>query len=323
LSSVAEAAESNSRAPLIMSHDAAVEQLKEAGNDEFTCTVQNEGIGPEEQPVFRKVFSSGQGGSVPASWPEAPADLNLPNSVNFSVEVREYAPMVVATTPYLEEDGAKPGWFSWPGSWSSAPQKRMQTACFFRLAGYIGVFSQIPVVGRFAPPKNNAVASAADPETVPIAMTSPVMMTPTPSPIAMTAPVMMAPSTGRESSLAAMGNQAQMSFVLPRSLFKSAAAAPVPTDSNVTIHDKPGKFVAVLQLHGPRADVPEKLVSGVGEEGDESKYMQALVSKLAELSEFHSMFKSTGAHEVLGYMDPMASMQIRELHLELELAVKL
>ena len=71
-----------------------------------------------------------------------------------------------------------------------------------------------------------------------------------------------------------MGNEAQMSFVLPRSLFKSAAAAPVPTDSNVTIHDKPGKFVAVLQLHGRRADVPEKLVSGVGEEGDESKYLQ-------------------------------------------------
>lgn len=199
----------------------------------------------------------------------------------------------------------------------------MQTACFFRLAGYIGVFSKIPVVGRFAPPKNNAVASAVDPETVSIAMTAPVMMTPTPSPIAMTAPVMMAPSAGGDLSSAPTGSQAQMSFVLPRSLFKSAAAAPVPTDGNVSIHDKPGKFVAVLQLHGPRADVPEKLVSGVGEVGDESKYMQALVSKLAEFSEFQSKFKSTGTHEVLGYMGPMASMQIRELHLELELAAKL
>merc|ERR1719162_287133 len=125
------------------------------------------------------------------------------------------------------------------------------------------------------------------------------MMTPTPSPIAMTAPVMMAPSAGGKLSSAATGNEAQMSFVLPRSLFKSAADAPVPTDSNVTIHDKPGKFVAVLQLHGPRADVPEKLVSGVGEEGDESKYMTALVSTLAEFSEFDSRFKSTNTHEVL------------------------
>jgi hypothetical protein len=265
-------------------------------------------------------FSSDQ---VPASWAHAPANLNLPKSINFSVEVREYAPMVVATTPYLEEDGAEPGWLSWPGSWSSPPQKRMQTAAFFRLAGYIGVFSQIPVVGRLAPPKNIAVASTADPETVPIAMTSPVMMTPTPSPIAMTAPVMMAPTAGSESSSALMGNEAQMSFVLPRSLFKSAATAPVPTDNNVTIHDKPAKFVAVLQLHGPRADVPEKLVSGVGEEGDESMYMQALLSKLDEFPEFHSRFKVTGKHEVLGYMAPMASMQIRELHLELELAAKL
>lgn len=300
-----------------MSQDAAVE------HDEFTCTVQKEGMGKEEQPVFRKVFSSDQEGSVPASWVEAPADLNLPKGVNFSVEVREYAPMVVATTAYLEADGAEPGWLSWPGSWSSPPQKRMQTACFFRLAGYIGVFSQIPVVGRLAPPKNNAVASAADQETVPIAMTSPVMMTPTPSPIAMTAPVMMTPSAGGETSSAPTGNEAQMSFVLPRSLFKSAADAPVPTDSNVTIVDKPGKFVAVLQLHGPRADVPEKLVTGVGEVGEESKYMQALVSKLAEFPEFHSRFKSTGTHEVLGYMAPMASMQVRELHLELELAAKL
>ena len=147
--------DSGSRVPLIMPHDAAAAQPKEAGHDAFTCTVQKEGIGAEEQPVFRRVFSSDQDGSVPASWAEAPADLNLPKGVNFSVEVREYAPMVVATTPYLEEDGAKPGWFSWPGSWSSPPQKRMQTACFFRLAGYIGVFSQIPVVGRFAPPKTS------------------------------------------------------------------------------------------------------------------------------------------------------------------------
>jgi hypothetical protein len=46
--------------------------------------------------------------------------------------------------------------------------------------------------------------------------------------------------------------------------------------------------------------------------------LQALVSRLAEFSEFRSRFRSTGAHEVLGYMAPMASMQIRELHLELE-----
>lgn len=285
--------------------------MSEVCRNEFPCTVQNEGIGPEEQPQFRKVFSSDQKAPAPASWTEAPADLNLPEGVNFSIEVREYEPMVVATTPYLEADGGEPSWFSWPGSWSQPPQKRMQTAAFFRLAGYIGVFSQIPLVGRFAPPKNNAVSSSSDPETVPIAMTSPVLMTPTPSPIAMTSPVLMAPNGCASAESAA----ASMSFVLPRSLFKSAADAPVPTDSNVSLQDIPGRYVAVMQLHGLRADVPERL------DGDE--YLQALVSKLAELPEFHARFKPTETHEVLGYMAPMAKFQIRELHLHLELAARL
>lgn len=193
----------------------------------------------------------------------------------------------------------------------------MQTAGFFRLAGYIGVFSQIPVLGRFAPPKNSAVASSSDPQTVPIAMTSPVMMTPTstPRPIAMTSPVLMTPSAGGAQAWAEANEEAEMSFVLPRSLFKTAADAPVPTNPNVSIRDRPGRIVAVLQLHGRKADVPVELG---GEE-----YMEALMAKLSEHPEFHARFKSKGTHEVLGYMAPMAPMQIRELHVELEPLSKL
>merc|ERR1719468_470256 len=95
--------------------------------------------------------------------------------------------MVIAETPFLESDG-KPG--CCPCSWCQSKESRMRGAAFFRLAGYIGVFAEVPCIGRFCPPQNTADASGAK-QPAAMAMTAPVQMAP--QAMAMTAPVQMKP----------------------------------------------------------------------------------------------------------------------------------
>merc|ERR1719468_301464 len=113
--------------------------------------------------------------------------------------------MVIAETPFLESDG-KPG--CCPCSWCQSKESRMRAAAFFRLAGYIGVFAEVPCIGRFCPPQNTADGAkqpAAMAMTAPVqmapqamAMTAPVQMKP--QAMAMTAPVQMAPTSNQIGS---------------------------------------------------------------------------------------------------------------------------
>jgi len=267
---------------------------------QFTQTVSKPGIGKEEQPPFRNLLSNiGDGHlSPPDSW-----TWNK-GSTEFCVEVREYPAMVVAETPYLASDG-EVGCV--PCTWFQSRERRIRGAAFFRLAGYIGVFSEFRGIGRFFPPQNRSTAAAADAkQTQAMAMTAPVLLQP--QAMAMTAPVAMSPPSNQSES----GGEA-MAFVLPFQLYPSVAAAPVPTNRHVTLREKAGGFFAVLQVHGPSKSVPEL-------DQEHEAFAKMLREKFGEFRDCARAFKvKEGAiPQILGYNDPWNPMQTRELLLPLE-----
>eukprot|EP00747_Dinoflagellata_sp_TGD_P184462 gnl/TRDRNA2_/TRDRNA2_40081_c0_seq1.p1 gnl/TRDRNA2_/TRDRNA2_40081_c0~~gnl/TRDRNA2_/TRDRNA2_40081_c0_seq1.p1 ORF type:complete len:299 (+),score=60.57 gnl/TRDRNA2_/TRDRNA2_40081_c0_seq1:43-897(+) len=273
----------------------------------FTQTVSRPGIGKEEQPPFRSLLPSTDNGNAPPpeswKWTE--------DSTEFCIEVREYPAMVVAETPYLASDGT-PGCL--PCSWFQSRERRIRGAAFFRLAGYIGVFSEFRGIGRFFPPQNRSTDAAADAkQTQAMAMTAPVLLQP--QAIAMTAPVAMSPPSNQSGSAVET-----MAFVLPFQQYRSVAAAPVPTNQHVSLKEKAGGFFAVLQAHGPKKSVPELNQGCQSSTRNREEFAKMLREKLGEHLDFARMFKvKEGAEpQILGYNDPWNPMQTRELHLPLE-----
>ena len=116
-------------------------------------------------------------------------------------EVRRYGPSVIAECSY-------------GGHWGDSNDGRP----FGALARYIGVFGD---------PQNKKQDS--------IAMTAPVLVTPTREPIAMTAPVLVTAQAQADT----------MAFVLPASRYNTVAEAPAPTDPRVRLRQLPERLQAV------------------------------------------------------------------------------
>ncbi len=133
-------------------------------------------------------------------------------------ELREYAPMIVAET-------------SVSGSLDDASGRGFRV-----LADYI-----------FG---NNIAKSSAGGKSQKIAMTAPVVMTPSESrtseKIAMTAPVTMASESGMS------GNKWQMQFVMPAQY--AMATLPTPVNDAVKLRELPARKVAVLRFAGFSGD---------------------------------------------------------------------